>query len=315
MENQTITQKQLPRDVFLYLLNIITLGMASINFGVLLFQFINIYLPDVLDRYTSANAYDDSIRWAVATLIIIFPVYAWTMRFLDRDVVANPEKKELKVRKWLLYLAVFITALIIIGDLVAVMYTFLNGELTARFAAKVGVILLIAGSIFYYYLNTLRDHHQAALKFLAKATITVVSISMVAGLFIAGLPQNRRIQQIDEQRVGDLQNIQNQIVYYWQAKQKLPTDLNDLKSDINGVTIPTDPETKQSYDYAVLGALKFKLCATFKSDGTVSDVSRPIPVSIDGTTENWSHGVGNVCFERTIDPDRNPPLGKPVPLR
>src|SRR6266498_490569 len=152
------SNKNLPRDVFLYLLAIVALGMTAVNFGTLLFQFINIYVLDVISsdlRYQSA--YYSSIRWAVSTLIIVFPVFLWVSRFLKRDIDRNPEKRELKIRKWLLYLTLFVAGVVIIGDLVALVYNYLQGELTLRFFLKVISILFIASSIFYYYLNELRE--------------------------------------------------------------------------------------------------------------------------------------------------------------
>jgi len=60
--------QNLPRDVFLYLLAIVALGMAAVNFGTLLFQYINIYIPDVIaDQYQYTAGYYNTIRWAVAS--------------------------------------------------------------------------------------------------------------------------------------------------------------------------------------------------------------------------------------------------------
>ena len=152
------TNKNLPRDVFLYLLSIVTLVVSAISFGILVFQYINVYFPDLLtDYYLSPSSYYGSIRQALAALIVIFPVYVWVSRFLKKDIDENPEKRELKIRKWLLYLTVFVAALVIIGDLVTLINTFLNGELTARFILKVLTIFFIAGSVFSYYFSELRE--------------------------------------------------------------------------------------------------------------------------------------------------------------
>ena len=144
--------KNLPRDVFLYLLSIITLVASAVSFGILVFQYINIYFPDIIaDYYISPSSYYGSIRQALATLIVIFPVYVWVSRFLKKDIKENSEKRDLKIRKWLLYFTVFVAALVVIGDLVALINTFLEGELTMRFILKVLAIFFIAGSAFSYY--------------------------------------------------------------------------------------------------------------------------------------------------------------------
>ena len=51
------------------------------------------------------------------------------------------------------------TALIIIGDLVGLVYGLLGGlELTLRFILKVLTVLFITGSVFWYYLWDIRKY-------------------------------------------------------------------------------------------------------------------------------------------------------------
>ncbi len=304
--------KQLPRDIFLYLLAIIALGMVAVNLGTLLYQLVNVYVPDVLtDRYMSVQAYYGSIRWAIATLIVVFPVFLWVIRFLQRDMAQQPEKRELKVRKWLLYLTLFLAAVVIIGDSVAVVYNFLQGELTLKFIMKAGVIFAIAGSIFFYYLNELRQQSKP-LRVFVFGVIAFVIAAVVAGFLTAGLPPNQRLVRLDDQRVQDLQTIQSQVIQYWQSKARLPATLSDLRNDISGFVPPTDPITQQPYEYSVLGNLKFQLCATFAASNAENNGSsvRPVvaPYPMYDGSQSWPHGVGRTCFERTIDPDLFKPL-------
>src|SRR3989344_375369 len=179
--------KNLPRDVFLYLLSIITLIASAISFGILVFQYINVYFPDLLnDYYFSPSNYYGTIRQALATLIVIFPVYIWVTRFLKKDVDENPEKRDLKIRKWLLYLTVFVAALVIIGDLVTLINTFLNGELTTRFILKVLAIIFIAGSVFshyYFELRELRAKPKRGLDGMSVYAWTVIVVVVVAIVF------------------------------------------------------------------------------------------------------------------------------------
>lgn len=317
MENIQNPGRNLPRDVFLYLLAVVALGMVAVNFGVLLFQYINVYVPDVVaDRYLTADVYYGSIRWAVATLIIVFPVFIWVWRFLKRDIAANPEKREMRVRKWLLYLTLFVASVVIIGDLVALVYNFLQGELTTRFVLKMLAILSISGSIFYYYLNELRDNGRPTGLF-ARAVIAVVAIAVIAGFFVAGLPASQRLVRLDDQRVQDLQNVQSQVIQYWQSKSRLPAGLADLRNDISGFVPPADPVTNAPYEYNVEGGLKFQLCATFQTTSKAAQPNAPKAVpagSYYDQQSNWQHDTGRVCFERTIDPDLYPPAKFPKPL-
>src|SRR3989344_6350619 len=109
MEN--IAQKISPKEVFLHLLMIGTLYVSVGSIIALLFQYINIYIPDVLEQYARAGALS-GIRWSVAMLTIIFPVFLGVSRMLNRDIASDQTKLFGRFRKWLLYLTVFLAALI-----------------------------------------------------------------------------------------------------------------------------------------------------------------------------------------------------------
>ena len=292
--------KSTPKDFFLNLLSIVALYFSATSFGMLVFQYINILVPDVLDKVGySGNPYTAMI-FPVASLFILFPVYVWSTWFLEKEFRKSPERKEVSIRRWLVYLTLFVAALAIIGDLVALVFTFLNGEVSTRFILKVLTILLVAGSVLYYYLSGLRGRKDKFMKVFIYGVITVVSLSVLASFVIAGSPSEQKDRRLDERRVSDLGYIKSQIEVFWVSKEALPEKLLDLNDDTRGVSVPIDPETGENYDYRILGDLKFELCATFSSDSTGDLVETGYYPYDDG---NWDHGIGKVCFERTIDPD------------
>jgi len=301
-ENQII--KSSPKDVFMYLLNMIALYASATSILVLLFQYINIYFPDILNPYFDPGS---PMRWAIASLIIIFPVFILTSKFIQKDIEKFPQKSELKIRKWLLYFTLFIAAIIIIGDLVSLIYNFLQGELTIRFFLKIISVLAVAASIFGYYLYELRRKPgiiSSKIKIFTRLVIAIVAVIVIVGFFIAGSPFKQRLVRFDRERVNDLQMIQGQIVNFWINKEKLPASLNDLKDNISGFVAPVDPETGNPYEYRVKGNLTFELCANFNfasKEGAIN-ISAPAYPRY-GIEENWNHSAGRVCFERTIDPD------------
>jgi len=307
------TQKAGPKDVFMQLLSVITLYFSAICLGSLFFQLINIYFPDILSYSYETQSYFASLRWAVAVLVIVFPVYAWSLWFLEKEEQKNPAKRETSVRKWLFYLTVFVAGGVIIGDLIALIYNYLQGELTGRFVLKIVAVLFIAAAAFGYYLWELRHEAQEANKIgkriFSWAVIVVVVVAVAGGFYVAGSPTAARDKKVDERRLTDLQNIQSQIVYFWQKKNALPSILDLLTDNISGYEASVDPETGRPYEYKVLSDLKFELCATFitelAADQTGAVSSGKVMSEIQTypeTFNNWQHGIGRACFERTIDP-------------
>jgi len=319
------TNKNLPRDVFLYLLSIVTLVASAVSLGVLFFQYINIYFPDLInDYYFSPESYYGTIRQALATLIVIFPVYIWVSRFLKKDIQENPEKLDLKIRKWLLYLTVFVAALVVIGDFVVLINTFLEGELTTRFILKILAIFFVAGSVFSHYYFELHELKSKTKKRIDGTSVYVWAVIMVVvtvivfGFFVAGSPQNQRTVRFDERRVQDLSYLQNQIINYWQKKNELPQNLDQMTNDILGIIIPRDPKTGITYEYVKLNDLKFELCATFETSNSDQSMGRSKAVPMmypypGGEIETWKHNAERTCFQRTIDPDLFR-VDKPRPL-
>src|SRR3989338_1657689 len=312
------TKRTGPRDVFTHLLAIIFLYVCVITFSTLIFGYINIYFPDLLQgdfgRYARAG-----IRFPLATLVIVFPLYLWLNSFLQKDITKYPEKRELKVRKWLIYFTLFLATIVIIGDLVTLIYQFLSGGISTRFLLKVITILIIAGAVFLYYGWNLRKSippmKDPRMKFFVQGVVALGTIAIVAGFFVVGSPQSERLRQFDDRQKADLSTIQWQIVNFWQTKEELPETLDELRDDINGFVPPRDPESGDSYLYRTTGNLSFELCATFKTANTGKEVSQAYPRPVMdpyGMQENWMHDVGLTCFARTIDPERFPPMTKPV---
>lgn len=152
-------QKTSPKDVFLHLLAIITLYGSGGSFVALLFQYINVLIPDPLENYPwMRDSAFNTIRFSIASLVIIFPVYLFTTRFLNKTYFENPSRRNLRIRKWLVYFTLFATALIIIGDLVSLIYSLLGGELTPRFILKIVSVFFVASSIFFYYFWDLKKY-------------------------------------------------------------------------------------------------------------------------------------------------------------
>lgn len=311
--------KLTPKDFFLQLGIIVALYVSVISLINLLFQTINYAFPDKLAYY--GDPYSSGIRVAIASLLIIFPLYIALSWYVEKLFGATPEKRELGVRRWLLYFTLFVAGIAVIVDLVALINAFLGGELTTRFAFKTLAVLIVAGGVFGYYLSDLRRSAGAPSKnkLWSVSAGGIVLVSMVWGFAIMGSPMAAREKRFDDNRVSDLQNIQWQIVNYWQQKGRFPKSLAELEDQISGYRVQVDPETKSEYEFNLGEGYAFELCATF-NHSTIGEKERlagrgefegtypSIPPIMGKTSpaESWEHEKGRFCFERVLDPDLYP---------
>jgi len=320
-----MTSKTTPKDFFLHLGAILALYISAGALINLTFSIINYAFPDALAGYFTAN----SIAWPISMLVILVPILYLLEWLIGRDISKMPEKKDVWVRKWRIYLTIFLTIALIGGDLIVLINTYLNGEVTARFIWKVIAILLIAGSIGKYHFYSMYENWKYA-KLIRRGNswfgLILVAGAIVAGFWAVGSPSTQRALRFDAQRVSDLQNVQWQILSYWQQKGNLPVNLDGLNDSLSGFNVPMDPETDSAYEYGIIATssssgakavnTSFKLCTTFDrastdtkgkgasySNGGVYPTQAIYPGSI---SDSWSHVAGHVCFSRTIDPSRYP---------
>lgn len=309
-----------PKDFFLHLGAAIALYASAIALLNLSFSVINYFLPDRLAGYFYAG----SVAWPISMLIVLVPLLYTLEWLIGRDLARMPEKKELWIRKWRTYLTLFLAGAAIIGDLIALINIYLNGEITGRFVYKVLAVGIVSAVIFaYYILEKSAETRKVARKTLAWLGIVVVLVGVIAGFAAVGSPVKQRNLRFDNQRTSDLSNIQWRMISYWQSKESLPEAIEDLNDPLSNFIVPTDPADDSSYEYAKKGETSFELCATFAlpsedlryrgANGTSGSIAVPIPTRDYypmGPDKNdvWSHEAGRVCFERTIDPERYPPI-------
>jgi hypothetical protein len=297
------------KDFFLHIGAIAALYVGVVALLNLLFTVINSAFPQV-DQYNYYNS--SSLSLPVATLIVVFPLFLFLSNLLQKGYAVDPVRKDYAVRKWLIYITLFIAGGVLAGDLITLIYFFLDGrELTIGFLLKVLSVLVVVGSVFGYYIDDLKGRLTGGRRNVWRVVAAVLVVGgIVSGFSVLGTPQSQRMLRYDSQRVSDLQNIQWQIVNYYQQKGGLPGALTDLNDSISGYKAPADPETGESYRYTLIGqsAKAFELCATFNratpSPNTGIQPSMPYPMG--KMDETWDHASGEQCYTRTIDPELYP---------
>ena len=295
------------RNFFLLGTATITLYASALALITLLFQYIDLLFPNDLAYWH--DPYQGPARFAIATLVVVFPLYIYFTRRANNDLRAEPSRAGLSIRKWLLYITLFVAGFTVVVDLIVLINAFLGGEeMTAAFLLKVLAVLLVGGGAFWYYLKDLQGYwvsNEKTSKIIGIGVCIAVVAGVLGGFAVMGSPSTMREMRYDQERVYNLELIQSNIISFYQSKNRLPEDLNELTDPLSGFIVPSDPETNAPYTYQKTDALSFSLCAEFTHPSPETSQAEYAYMG-----DNWDHEAGGTCFSRTVDPERYPPFQK-----
>jgi hypothetical protein len=116
------------------------------------------------------------------------------------------------------------------------------------------------------------------------ASLAVVVMAVVAGLVTIGSPAEQRLLRRDEQRVNGLTQLARRAELQWTREQRLAASAVELV-DQYLTRLPTDPATREPYEYRVTGPRTFEVCGAFE---------RPSRPELAG--DFWFHEAGRHCF-------------------
>lgn len=153
---QKPTVKTTPKDFFLHLMVMVALYASTISFTTVVFQVVNIWVPDPLTDY--GYGYASTLRTGLSFLVIFFPVLIATSWIIQKMYAEDPARAHLWIRKWLVYFTLFVSAIIIMVTAVILVNRLLDGEVTLRFLLKMLSVFFVAGSVFGYYLHDIKRY-------------------------------------------------------------------------------------------------------------------------------------------------------------
>jgi len=299
------------RDVFLHLLLIVTLIISVVSFLSIVFSLVGIQFPEPWQGYGNIDGMEDGIRAGMAALLIGLPIHIWIAWIIEKDLRKDAKKLQLSIRKWLLYLALFITSITLIIDAIIIVHSFLGGDLTIAFSIKALAVLLVAGTIFGYYKWDLKRESakESRIPLYAAITSGVLGILLITtALFMIDSPGVQRAQDNDQAIISDLQEVQWAIIDYYQREDVLPADLTSLQNQVK-VEITTP------YTYQVTSETTFSLCAIFETNQQIVQRGDYYELDVYGLKGggSWLHAAGEHCFEREVsieDLDHTPDVLK-----
>ncbi len=311
-EKEFVTgKKSSAMEIAVNLFSFVLLGVVATALGVLFYQIINKYFPDPLARsYYRGRFSTKAIHYSISALLIGFPMYYFSMRLWFRSFRRGEGKIETLLTKWLTYLVLLIASIVIVGDLIIALFTFLQGEISIRFILKAVTILGIFGAIFWFYFLERRkiQYRQEISHKTFQIFGLVISVIIVTGIILGfmagGLPAMERKRSFDEQRANDLADISQCLENYARQYKRLPNSLEELnKTTYSHCANKKDPETKKPYEYRIVSQSKtvgknkeaeFELCANFSLKSEDNSVSNSSPYY--ARQNQWfQHTAGRNC--------------------
>ena len=310
----TLIRKSSTVDVVINFFSFILLGIIATALGTLFFGIIEQSFPDRLsaDPYVDVSAAMSGIHYAVAALLIGFPLYVGALFIWFRTFREDEGRTESRLSQWLTYIVLLAASVTLVGDLIAVVFTFLQGEITWRFFLKALTVFGIAGLIFGFYFLERRkiQYHQdiprKTFQIFGWSVAGIVSIGILLGFFVGGSPETARKQGFDARRANDLSTLAGCIQGYASDFGALPDSIDVLRRSSTYAycaSFVQDPETGKAYEYRVVASSRmegesrvgeFELCADFSLASSGSrEMAYPDP-------SLWSeHGAGRSCDTAT----------------
>lgn len=147
------------REAVLYALLFCALLAVTWNTVALAFWLIEIWLPEAgAHRGYGATR---SMRWSMAVLIVLLPLFLWLYHRAEKAARSDPGQRRAPWRRRFGAITLFLAALALLGDAIAVVFAALIGDITAQFIAKAGFVALVAALVLLWFRHFLRDGGDA----------------------------------------------------------------------------------------------------------------------------------------------------------
>lgn len=142
---------------FLYILFFISLYVLATSIGGILHTWVDKAFPSP-NNNSSFFTFDTAsvVRGYIAAIIVSYPLFTLLAIILKKQLIKQAAVKNLRSRKLLIYITLIGTFLIMLGNVISAIYDFLSGTVTGNAIRHLLITLLIAGSIFIYFLSEVK---------------------------------------------------------------------------------------------------------------------------------------------------------------
>ena len=299
---------------FFYVLSLVALIFVALSTGNIIFQVINKYIVDVIDQYR--NVYlNEAMKFSISAIIVATPIYFIVTRYIYKSLYKGELDKDAGVRRWLSYLILLVTVVIVLGYLIAIINSLLGGELTTKFVLKALTAIVISGIVFsFYFYDMRRDQIQGQkdkiLKIYFWGGLIIILAAFVTSLFIVESPLEARNRKTDQQVINSFQQIDGLVNSYYQEYEQLPASLNVLQDEYEYLDNEAieHPVSGQEYDYNILADKEYELCADFLIASEGLDRAGYLALN------QWEHEAGYQCLSQKVSAVYDPKAAERIPI-
>ena len=159
-----LTEKESFWDTFEHVLLFISLYVFATSFTLILHEFINVLVPNSTSRvysYFPENSFSKTlVRGYMASLIVSYPLFSYFLLRVKQRVLKFPQIIHLQSRKRLIYMTLITTFVIVLINIISIVIGLLNGNITWNFILHFLATVSVAGIIFTYLLNEVREERK-----------------------------------------------------------------------------------------------------------------------------------------------------------
>jgi len=295
------TNNNAAKFAFFYMLSLVALVFMALSSGMIIFQIINKSIVDIISEYQGRFS-PEALKFAISALIVSAPIFYITARQIYKNLFTGSLSKDSGIRKWLTYLILLATAVVMIGWLIATVNSFLDGDLTFKFVLKAITAIFIAAAVFTFYLYDIKREEiegrkDSIVRVYFYGSLIIVIAVFVASLFFVESPTETRNRKLDNAILEDFNMIDGAIVTYYQENEEMPASLDILEEEFSyiGDDDVINPVTGEEFEYRILADRKYELCTIFMSDNKDREDDR-----FNFYKDRWPHESGYQCLSQKV---------------
>lgn len=146
------------REALVYALLFVAVLFVTWNLVSFGFLLIEEWVPDRAARgRRGIEASTSAMRWHMATLIVLGPLFLWLHLQAQRAEAAQSGLRRSVFRNRVGGVGMFLAVLVLLGNAVVVVHAGLNGDLTAQFMAKAALVAAVAAMVLGYFRRFMGD--------------------------------------------------------------------------------------------------------------------------------------------------------------